>query len=103
MLLLALVLIAAPAATPTLAADTYPTGRGTAGVSFFLPGGSDTRLIGATYFIANDMAAKFDLGINAALAPSGPGQNVLFTLGAGLRLYQLKRDRVALFLQPGVS
>ncbi len=97
--LLALLLAAAPAQL----ADTYPTTRGTAGVAFFLPGGSDPRLIGGTYFISNDLAARVDFGLNAPFSPSGPGQNTLFSLSAGLRFYHLKRDRVALFVQPGVA
>jgi hypothetical protein len=104
--LLALLLMAAPAQPPAAAPplrDGYPTARGTAGVSFFLPGGSDTRLIGGTYFFANDLAARVDFGLNAPFSPSGPGQNVLFSVGAGLRFYQLKRDHVAVFLQPVVA
>ncbi len=104
--LLALLLMAAPT-QPTAVApsppDTYPTARGTAGVSFFLPGGSDTRLVGGTYFFASDLAARVDFSLNAALSPSGPGQNLLFGVGVGLRFYQLKRNRVAVFLQPVVA
>jgi hypothetical protein len=95
--LLALLLIAAPAPA---AADTYATARGTMGVTFFLPGGGDFRLIGGRYFIANDLAARVDFGLNAPLSPSGPGQNTTFSLSAGLRSYQLKHDRVALFIEP---
>ena len=102
--LLALLLMAAPT-QPTAVApsppDTYPTVRGTAGVSFFLPGGGDTR-VGGTYFFASDLAARVDFGLNAALSPSGPGQNLLFNVGVGLRFYQLKRNRVAVFFQPVV-
>ena len=100
--LLALLLLAAPAPPPAVVpppADVYPTTRGTTGVSFFLPGGGDSRLVGATYFLANDTAVRFDLGIAASLTPSGAGF-VLFSANAGLRLYQLKHDRVAVFLQP---
>jgi len=100
--LLALFLIAAPA-QPATAADTYPTARGTMGVTFFLPGGGDFRLIGGRYFVANDLAARVDFGLNALLSPNGPGQNTTFSLSVGLRSYQLKRDRVALFLEPVVA
>jgi hypothetical protein len=100
--LLALLLMAAPT-QPTAVAppDTYPTARGTAGVSFFLPGGGDPR-IGGTYFFSNDLAARVDFGLNVPISPSGAGQNVLFSLSAGLRFYKLKHDRVAVFLQPVV-
>ncbi len=104
--LLALLLAAAPvqpAVAPSPPPSTYPTARGTAGVAFFLPGGSDPRLIGGTYFIANDVAARVDFGLNAPFSPSGPGQNALFSLSAGLRFYQLKHEHVALFVQPGVA
>jgi hypothetical protein len=103
--LLALLLMAAPTqptAVAPSALDTYPTARGTAGVSFFLPGGGDPR-IGGTYFFSNDLAARVDFGLNAPISPSGAGQNVLFSLSAGLRFYQLKRNRVAVFLQPVVA
>lgn len=102
--LLALLLIAAPAqpaAAPSLA-DTYPTARGTAGVAFLLPGGGDPR-IGGTYFLSDDLAARVDFGLLAPLSPTGAGQNILFNVSGGLRLYQFKRNRVALFLQPGIA
>ena len=102
MILLALLLIAAPV-QPAAAADTYPTARGTAGVSFFLPGGSDPKLIGGTWFFADDLAARVDFGLTAPLSPGGPGQNMLFGLSVGLRSYQLKRNRVAVFLQPVIA
>src|SRR5512138_2313201 len=46
--LLALLLVAA-APLPSPDADGYPTTRGTAGVSFLLPGGGEPR-VGGTYF-----------------------------------------------------
>jgi hypothetical protein len=101
--LLALLLIAAPAQPASPIADSYPTTRGTVGVAFFLPGGTDSRLVGGTYFIANDLAARFDAGINAPFSPGGAGQNTLYSLGVGLRFYRLKHDRVAVFLQPGIA
>jgi hypothetical protein len=103
MQLLALLLMAAPTQPTAVASspDTYPTARGTAGVSFFLPGGGDPR-IGGTYFFSNDLAARVDFSLNAPISPSGPGQNLLFSVGVGLRFYQLKRNRVAVFLQPVV-
>jgi hypothetical protein len=98
--LIAALLLAAPAAAPAPAAsvDTYPTTQGTVGVSFFLPTGTDPRLVGLTYFLSNDSAVRADFGMLAPLTPSG--QSVLFSASAGLRLYQMKRERVAVFVQP---
>jgi hypothetical protein len=99
-----LLLAAAAVAQPTPAPDTYPTSKGTVGVSFFLPaGGADSRLVGATYFIADDLAVRADLGLDLKLSPSGAGQAKLFTLSAGLRSYVVKRNRVGVFLQPGAA
>lgn len=104
--LLALFLIAAPAAQPVVgpppppAAETYPTTRGTMGVSFFLPNGGDFKLIGGTYFFANDLAARIDFGLNAPFSPGGTGQNTTFSATAALRSYQLKREHVGVFLEP---
>ena len=99
--LLALLLLAAPtpAAPP---AEVYPTSAGTAGVSFLLPGGGDPR-VGLTYFIAQDTAVRLDFGLDAPLSPSGAGQNILFSVGGALRLYRLKHNHVALYLQPSVE
>jgi hypothetical protein len=104
--LLALLLLAAaaqPAFAQSSSSDTYPTTRGTVGVAFFLPGGSDSRLVGGTYFFANDLAARFDVGLNAPLSPGGTGLSALFSLGVGLRFYRLKHSHVAVFLQPGIA
>ncbi len=84
---------------------SYPTKAGTAGVSFTLPGGG-VPTVGVTYFIANDLAARADFGLNAAfgsLIPGAPNPPAGFSLGAGLRFYQLKRDRVAVFLTPIIT
>lgn len=104
-MLIALLLLAAPAAAqPALAPLTdsfsYPTGKGTAGVSFALPGGG-APTVGMTYFLANDLAARVDLGLDAPFAPSG--QIATFSLSVGLRFYQVKHDHVGVFLQPSVA
>ena len=99
--LLALFLIAAPV-QPAPQPFVYPTAHGTAGVSFLLPGGGDPR-IGATYFLADDLAGRLDLGLEAPLSPRGPGRNVLFSIGGGLRFYRLKRSQVGVYLQPSVA
>jgi hypothetical protein len=94
---------ASPAAAPPASStDTYPTSPGIVGVSFFLPSGSDPRLIGASYFLANDVAVRADFGLFAPLTPSGPGQNTLFTVGAAVRFYQIKRERVGVVLGPTI-
>src|SRR3954469_8877258 len=98
MVLLALLLLAAPAAAPAAptpaVADALPTTRGTMGVTFFLPNGGNSKLVGGTFFLANDMALRLDLGLDVPLKGGG---NTAYSLGAGLRLYQLKHDRVAVF------
>jgi hypothetical protein len=96
--LVALLLIAAvtPSSSPE---GGYPTTRGTAGVSFLLPGGGEPR-IGGTYFVFNDVAARIDVGLLAPLTPGGAGQNTLFNIGVGLRFYPFKRNHVGVFLQP---
>jgi hypothetical protein len=103
--LLAILLLAAPAAAPAPApavtADTYPTTKGTVGVTFYLPNSVDTHLVGATYFISNDTAARLDVGLNAPVKPSG--QSIIFTTSLGLRLFALKHERVGVFLQPAFA
>ena len=95
--LLALLLIAAPASS-----SDYATSRGTAGVSFILPGGGEPR-IGGTYFLFNDVAARIDVGVIAPLTPGGPGVNTLFSLSGGLRFYAWKHRGAAVFVQPSGS
>ena len=99
--LLALLLVAA-APLPSPDADGYPTTRGTAGVSFLLPGGGEPR-VGGTYFIFDNVAARIDVGFNAPLTPGGAGQNTLFSVSGGLRFYPYRRNRVGVFLQPSGS
>jgi hypothetical protein len=113
--LLALLLLAAPTATPAPASapaapaaapapaapDVLPLKQGTVSVSFFVPG--DSKLVGAAFFLANDVALRLDGGIDAALTPGGAGRNVYFSLAAGVRFYQLKHERVALFFQPSAA
>jgi hypothetical protein len=97
--LLALLLLAA---APSSSFDGYPTTRGTAGVSVSVSGLA-APTIGATYFLFNDLAARIDIGFNAPLTPGGAGQNTLFSLGGGLRLYPLKHNHVAVFVQPAIT
>jgi hypothetical protein len=102
MLLLALALLVAAPAQPPLAplTEAYPTSKGTIGVSFALPAGG-AATIGGMYFINNDLAARVDFGLDAPFSPSG--QIATFSIGVGLRFYQAKHDRVAVFLQPSVT
>jgi hypothetical protein len=95
--LLGLLLIAAASQSDAY----YPTSRGTAGVSFSVSGEGQPT-VGATYFIANDFAARIDLGLSAPISPGGPGQNTLYSLAGGLRLYPFKRNHVGVFLEPAV-
>lgn len=98
--LLALFLLAAPpAAAAPPPPDFFPTAAGTTAVSFGVATGGDTH-VGATYFMAPDMGVRLDFGLNASLLPSGPTQQILFDLGVGLRFYKLKRNHVAVFIQP---
>ena len=96
MVLLALLLIAAPTA------DGYPTTRGTAGASFGISGDA-APTVGLTYFVANDFAARIDAELFAPITPGGAGQNTLYSLNGALRFYVLKRSSAAVFLQPGVA
>jgi hypothetical protein len=108
-MLIALIALLAAPASPTIAPLTAPfghTSRGTVGVEFGFPFGGATAVgaeattIGITYFLADNMAARADFGLNAFLSPSGTP--ALFNFGAGVRIYQLKRDSVAIFLQPSI-
>ena len=101
-MLIALLLLAASVAQPPLAplTDTYPTSKGTAGVSFALPSGGG-QTVGFTYFLNNDLAATVDLGLDATFSPSGTPAG--FSLGIALRVYEAKHDRVGVFLQPSVG
>jgi hypothetical protein len=56
--------------------------------------------IGASYFVNDGFAVRAEVGFDAILS-SGYGPATL-TLGLGARMYQHKRDRVALFVQPSV-
>lgn len=85
--------------TPAPPPDNFATTKGAAGVSFFLPQGTDPRLIGLTYFLANDVAARVEFGLMAPLSPSGSAP-VQFSAAVGLRVYELKHDHVALFVGP---
>ena len=101
--LLAILLLAAPAtaAAPAAVTDTYPTTKGTFGVTFYLPNSVDTHLVGATYFVSNDTAARIDFGLNAPVKPSG--QSIIFTTSLGLRLFAIKHERVGVYLQPAFA
>ena len=93
--LLALLLIAAPS-------PDYATNRGTAGISVSVSG-QGIPTVGATYFALNDVAARIDVGLNAPLTPGGAGQNTLYSLSGGLRIYPFKRNHAALFVQPTIT
>lgn len=111
MILLAL-LLAAPPPAPAPAplplaplsappAPFNPEARGTVGVQFELPGGG-APTVGVTYFVADGLAVRLDFGLDATLTPSS-ASDAAFSVGVGVRFYQLRRDRAALFLQPAFS
>jgi outer membrane protein W len=95
-----LAILAAAAVTTTPMSADAATKQGSMGVEFVLPGGGQPT-VGVTYFINDNMALRTDLGLNAQLSPSGVP--VLFSLGVGVRLYQFKRDSVAVFLTPSFT
>ena len=95
-----LAILAAAAVTTTPSADVA-TQRGSMGVQFQLPGNVAEPTVGLTYFMNDNMAVRFDFGLNAQPSPSGVP--VTFSLGGGVRLYQFKRDSVAVFLYPSFT
>ena len=100
--LLAAAAVAAPSSPPLapLTRDFDPLAKGTVGVQFALPGGGAPDL-GVTYFLADNLAARLDFGLDAVLAPSGTP--AVFNIGLGLRFYQLHRGPVAAFLAPAFA
>lgn len=103
MILALLLAAAAVSSTPPLAPltrDFDPLSKGAVGVQFALPNGGAPD-VGVTYFLADNLAARLDFGLDAVLAPSGTP--AVFNIGLGLRFYQLHRGPVALFLAPAVS
>jgi hypothetical protein len=57
-------------------------------------------VVGLSYFVADGTAVRAELSFDAILS-SGGGPATL-SLGVGARMYQLKRERVAVFFQPSV-
>src|SRR5216684_7617066 len=119
-MLLAL-LVAAAASTPPIAPLTNEfDSKGMTSLSFgfgvpSLPGSASVPgttspfagplltlapIVGASYFISDGTAIRAEFGFDAILS-SGGGPAAL-TLGVGVRMYQLKRNHVAVFLQPSV-
>jgi hypothetical protein len=106
-MILALLVAAAASSSPPIAPltkDFDPLSKGTVGIDFGFPGGGSHPIsalgstIGATYFIDNNMAARADFGLDAVLAPSGTP--ALFSIGVGLRFYQVRRGPVAIYFWP---
>jgi len=112
MILLALLAASTAASAPSTRMDFDQ--KGMIGLSFgfgpapSLPGSTPNTppaspfaaVVGATYFIADGTAVRAELGFDGFLS-SGSGPATL-TLGAGMRMYQLKRHSVAVFVQPSV-
>ncbi len=89
-----------PSIAPATAAEGFTfDAKRNLGVEFALPGGG-APTVGLTYFVADAVALRLDFGLNATLSPSGTPATFSFLLG--LRFYQLKRDRVAVFLEPSL-
>jgi hypothetical protein len=100
MFLIAFLLVAAPSPIAPLTASNDVMARGTTGVEFTLPGGG-VPTVGFTYFLQDNLAVRADLGLNTVFSPSGTPAT--FSIGVGLRMYQFKRNNVALFLQPALA
>jgi hypothetical protein len=112
MLLIALLLAAAPPPPPPSLAPLMgplqpqveaapvfnPLGKGSAAVSFVLPGDVGQAAVGVTYLMADNFAARVDFGLDAILSPSG--QPATFSIDLAVRWYNWKRGPVALFLSP---
>lgn len=104
-LLAVFALLAAP--PPIAPLSDTPLKSGTVGVSFafpdadLLPAGGGAPTVGVTYFLANDMAAHVDFGLDATFSPSGTPAG--FSILAALRFYRVKHDHVGVFLQPSFA
>jgi hypothetical protein len=70
------------------------------GVEFALPGGG-APTVGITYFVAEAVAARIDFGLDVFFSPTGTP--ALFNVALGVRFYQLKRERVAVFIAPSFA
>src|SRR3954470_18321505 len=112
MLLALLALLAAPTtSSPSIAPLTDSKfdalSRGSMGFEFGFPGGGGRlpvgfgSTIGVTYLMQDNMALRIDFGLDAVLSSGGgPAQ---FAIGASLRMYQLRRGPVNVFLFPGLT
>jgi hypothetical protein len=89
----------APVMAPLVAEKPFfnALAKGTTGVSFGLPGNVPTATIGATYFLANNVALRADLGINAIFTSGG---TATFSVDLALRLYQWRVGALAIYVAP---
>jgi len=71
--------------------------KGTTGLSFGLPGNVPTATVGATYFIANNLAVRVDFGLNAIFTSGG---TTTFSINLAARLYQWRVGALAIYLSP---
>jgi len=61
-----------------------PLGRGSAAVSFVLPGDDSEAAVGVTYLMADNFAARVDFGLDAILFPAvSPRPSALASPRAG--------------------
>jgi hypothetical protein len=93
----------APREAPVMAPLVAPTpffnalAKGTVGVSFGLPGDVPQATVGATYFIANNLALRADFGLNAIFTSGG---TTTFSVNLALRMYQGRVGALAIYVAP---
>ena len=89
----------APVMAPLTAAQPFfnALAKGTTGVSFGLPGNVPQASVGATYFVANNLAVRLDFGLNAIFTSGG---TATFDFNLALRLYQWRTGALAIYLAP---
>jgi hypothetical protein len=98
-LLAVLALLAAPAQPPLAPlVEGRPTAKGNTSVTLQL---GTQPTVGFSYFTANNVAIRLDVGFAAQLSPGGTPAE--FSVDFGVRFYDWKRDRVAVFFQPSVG
>jgi len=68
------------------------------GIQVSLPNGGDPTF-GFTYFLAENMAIRADLGLNIS---SLSGQTQLFQIDGGLRYYFMRFEHFMPFVEPGL-
>ena len=112
MLLALLALLAAPTTSPSIAPLTDAPkfdalSKGSMGFEFGFPAGGGHfgvgtgSTVGITYLMQDNMALRIDFGLDAVLSSGGGPAQV--NIAAQLRLYQLRRGPLNVFLWPGLA